>query len=301
MNICLFCNKPLDRKEPIYGLHRECMCSWFKLTEPLEFRELVAKEGSVEGTFPQKFSKFNSSFFQGKFKKYSAELGKFSYILKVQQGDYLELPATEYLCNQIARLLKIKVAEYILIDFHRYPTFVARNFIKTQRKQNLIHIYHFLSSDKDFNCENLIEIIKQKTGLLKEVDRFIELCLFDSLIGNHDRHGRNLAFIQTPNKFSLSPFYDNPSYIGIELESLLGAQHSPRGKIVTALTMEPTIKDYVKEFYRLSYKDVVKKFYSKIQLTSIENIIKNSFISTKRKEALLRLISERYLELKNVI
>jgi serine/threonine protein kinase HipA of HipAB toxin-antitoxin module len=53
------------------------------------------------------------------------------------------------------------------------------------------------------------------------------MCLFDALVGNHDRHGRNIALIETRKGHILSPFYDNPSYIGIEDHNLLLAEHNP--------------------------------------------------------------------------
>ena len=163
---------------------------------------------------------------------------------------------------------------------------------------NLIHIYHFLDLSSDnFNCETLFRILERKTQRLEDVERFVELTLFDALIGNHDRHGRNLALIQSIHGFKLAPFYDNPSYLGIEIGQLLGAHHEPRGQIYTAYSQEPKILDYVKEWDRLGQIAVVNKFRDRIVIDSLMKIVDTSFISDKRKESIKRLINRRYLEL----
>ncbi len=137
--------------------------------------------------------------------------------------------------------------------------------------------------------------------LSPEAYRFIELTLFDGLLGNHDRHGRNIALIQTPYRYILSPFYDNPCYLGLEDEILLGAQHEPRGKIATSKTEEPTLKDYVFEWYRLGFENIILDFYNKIDLENIISMIDNSFVSAARKEALKKLVKNRYMEFNNAI
>ena len=91
------------------------------------------------------------------------------------------------------------------------------------------------------NCEHLVRIIGEKTRRRTEQERFVYLTLVDTLTGNHDRHGRNLGFIQTPKGLQLAPFYDNPSYIGLDDDLMLGADLQPRGAIFTEETDEPTV------------------------------------------------------------
>lgn len=164
---------------------------------------------------------------------------------------------------------------------------------------NLIHIYHFIKADKEFNIENLFKIIEEKTGKYAELKKFIRLCLFDALIGNHDRHGRNLGFIQSASKYILSPCYDNPSYLAIADEDFLGTDLNPRGKIYTSTTKEPGMADYINEFIRLGYKVEVQEFFKIISLEKIQNLIEESFISQKRKQAFINLITKRYMEFKD--
>ena len=123
------------------------------------------------------------------------------------------------------------------------------------------------------------------------------MCLFDSLTGNNDRHGRNLAFIQTKKGLQLSPFYDNPSYLGTEEEGLLGAQIEPAGAIATSETREPKMEHYAAEFIRLGYKDAAVKFQEKVNLKNIFDLVEQAFISQKRKQGIKALMKRRYKEL----
>lgn len=293
---CYKCSKPILQNELTFsGLHEACFKEWFNLEKVVDFDDVIAKNTS-SNVF---VNKDHNSFFHGKFKKYSATLNNKNYILKVQEKDFPELPSTEYLCNQLARCLGINVPDFFLIRFQgAIETFVCENFMQNHNSSNLIHIYHFLDpSPESFNCETLLRVIENKTQRLVEIERFIELTLFDALIGNHDRHGRNLALIQSKNGFQLSPFYDNPSYLGIETELLLGAHHEPRGQICTAYSNEPTILDYVKEWDRLGQIAVVDNFRKKIDLDRLLEIIEISFLSESRKESIKRLVKRRYLEL----
>ncbi len=294
---CYKCSKTIPENEKTFsGLHDSCFMEWFNLPKMVDFVDIASRNSSLNELAADGD---HNSFFHGKFKKYSAVLNERNYILKVQEKDFPELPATEYLCNQLARHLGLHVPDFFLIRFQEtLETFVCENFMQNHIASNLIHIYHFLEpSPENFNCETLFRTIGNKTQRIEEIERFVELTLFDALIGNHDRHGRNIAIIQSTNGFQLSPFYDNPSYLGIEIELLLGAQHEPRGQIYTAQSKQPKMLDYVKEWNRLGQISVVNKFRDKIAIDSLMEIIDKSFISDKRKESIKRLIKRRYLEL----
>jgi len=115
------------------------------------------------------------------------------------------------------------------------------------------------------------------------------------------RFHNSIQVFSKANFETLSPFYDNPTYIGVEEEMLLGAQHDPKGKIATTLTNEPTMKDYVAEFIETGHRTLVEEFMDDIDLDHLGIIVSESFISKKRKTALMKIISERTMELKNVL
>jgi hypothetical protein len=296
MSICCRCRMAVEREEDhFYGLHENCFMEWFGLTEPSLFSDIIPRSQSLA---PFDYRGKNSSFFHGAFRKYSSWLGNDNYILKVIQKEHPELPATEFLCNQIYECLGIPIPAYYLILYpeHHY-CFVTRNFISKLHNASLIHIYHYLERREEYNCEKLVSIIGEKTGRRIEQERFAYLTLADSLIGNHDRHGRNLGFIQTPKGMQLAPFYDNPSYVGLDDDLMLGADLQPRGAIFTRETDEPTLKDYVFEWNRLGYENVVQNFRKNLSLEKLQDLVEKSFTGEKRKKALLRLIKKREAEL----
>lgn len=293
--VCYYCGQRIEAgQDDHYGLHIHCFMEWFNTGTPLEFQDVIRKaSGTSDSENDHKNGKqITSSFFQGKFRKYAAKLGKDSYILKVREDDYPELPAVEYLCNQIASDIGIIVPEYHMISFHGAETFLVKNFIQNGRLETLHHIYHFLNGDP-FNCRTLLSIIEKRTGRLFEMERFVFLCLFDSLVGNHDRHGRNIALIEEAGQYRLAPFYDNPSYIGIEEYGFLKADHSPRGKIATIEATEPVMTDYMKEFMRLGYENVVEKFRSSVKFERIMGLSGWKFLSKERSRSLQKLIKKR--------
>jgi hypothetical protein len=280
-----------------YGLHPDCFTQWFKAPATAEFISLQRRSSASDQSGNQ--TPQNTSFFHGKFKKYSADLNGQSYILKMRQDEARELPEVEYLCNQVGKLLDVPVAEFYFIDFNGDRTFVTKNFISPSTSpSDLQHIYHFRPDDKH-SCTGIISAIAEKTQRPHDVKIFIKTILFDSLIGNHDRHGRNLAFIITAKNISLSPIYDNVSYLSLESGNMLKADFNPTGKISTSTTFEPTMRDYVKELRNLGYEEDVLDFHKKIKPLQLYQIIDESFCSTLMKDAIKALVKKRFEELEN--
>jgi hypothetical protein len=301
MRLCYSCKQPVEESEMISGLHPNCFCRWFEVSEPDDFRDIVARSNEEQDE-ERDWTQINTSFFHGKFRKYSARIGPQSYILKVIQKEIPELPLTEYLCNQLARSLGLIVPDHYMILFqNELESFVSKNFMSNRPGSDLVHIYRYLDQPKDYDCEHLLKIIEKEVGRYDAVVRLIELCLFDSLIGNNDRHGRNLGLIREAKGTTLSPFYDNPCYLAIEIPELLRAYHEPRGAIATLETNEPIMKDYIKEWFRLGFKEEVVNFAKRINLQAIESLVNESFLSTARKNAIFRLIQRRYQEICNAI
>lgn len=302
MRTCYACNQTVNEEEMVSGLHPHCFCKWFEVSESEEFHDLVARSAESNPSEESAWMKVNTSFFHGKFRKYSASIGDHGYILKVVQQEIPELPVTEYLCNQIAHQVGLDVPDFYMILFHnKLETFVSKNFMHERPKSDLVHIYRYLDRPEHYDCEHLLKIIEKEVGRYEAVVRFIELCLFDSLIGNHDRHGRNLGLIREASQTLLAPFYDNPSYLGMEIPELLGAYHEPRGAIATLTTNEPVISDYVKEWFRLGFKEEVIHFIKRINMEKIEELVETSFLTPARKQAIFKLIKRRYLEMSHAI
>lgn len=281
-----------------HGLHGHCFKEWFNLLdEEDDFQNLVLRRGTGN---PKRENYFhNTSFFHGKFEKYSAELGKKNYILKLSR-EYPELARTEHLCNQIGSVLGLDIpTNHLICLFNERDSFISYNFMQDYKGANLEHIWHFLTKNDQFTLETILKIIEKQTGRLSEIRKFIKICLFDALIGNHDRHGRNLGLISTANGYVLAPSYDNPSYFA--MAGFLSASHSPKCTIATSFTSEPMMEDYVKEFQRLGFGEEVGKFKANLDYETINSLIKSFFVSKERKNAFLNFIQRQYQEMNNVL
>ena len=226
-------------------------------------------------------------------------MGGASYILKVREPEAPELPDVEYLCNQIAETLGIPVAKFYFIEFSGERAFVTRNFVEKKSNANLSHIYHYQQDKLQRDCETLLNIIAEETKRFADIETFISVCLFDSLIGNHDRHGRNLGLLVMPKGTVLSPIYDNPSALGLENGEWLNADFSPKGRIPTKESHEPTSRDYVVEFQRLGYAEQVQAFVKGMNLARINMLVDRSFCSDLMKTAVKKLIQKRAGEMQD--
>ena len=78
---------------------------------------------------------------------------------------------------------------------------------------------------------------------------------------------------------------------------MLGADLQPRGSIFTAESDKPTMKDYIQEWKRLGYGNIVEQFRKNHSLIKIQGLIGQSYLTEKRKNALLQLITKRSKEL----
>ena len=320
---CLSCHKTIEARD-FYGFHRDCFLKDFKLTDPLKFSNLDPKKPDSFSEY-YRIKKIKDSFYHGRYRKYSASLGATKYILKIQEKKFPDLPATEYVCNEIASLLGLSVPEYHLIKYKEEDdpkngnqeqiknekqsnnqksdttsmAFVVRNFMQDYKGGTLHHIYKYLpKGEKNYNCKKIIDILFQHTKPA-DVIRFIEITLFDSLIGNNDRHGRNLGIIESARQKRLAPIYDNPSYFGIESDDLIGADFNISGCIRTSLSKEPMLLDYMKEFQSLGFKKNCLKFFEKVtrKFRKIIERVESSEVSNKRKRAFIKFLHK---QLKNM-
>lgn len=293
--LCYNCNKILPKRE-YYGLHKQCFVDWFKCNSEDKLETITPEQIFEDKELDDEFKLINSSFFQGKYKKYSGELAGKKYILKVREKEYPFMQKTEYLCNQIAEALNIKVADFFLIDFEGADCFLTENFLYQSNYVKLTHIYHYLDKKSEYNVETLQNVIFEITKRLRDVNNFLFLILYDSLIGNHDRHGRNLGLLSRGDANILSPIYDNCSYLGIVEKDFINVDLNPLGRISTKDVENPSMRDYCAELLRLNKIDILIDFKRKTKMSKVDALIEKSFLAKDYKNAFKKLVTKRFEE-----
>lgn len=306
MNYCLRCNKELKTSKAHYGQHLACFEKIFRVTGRVEFSSLIRKSSTSDVKDDDKnfrTSPHLTSYFGGNYRKYEGMIGDAKYILKLSKPEYPELAPVEYVCNKIAYHCKIVVpVPFTLIDYGENElAFVSKNFMDKQPVHaTLNHLYHYkpLQDEHHYTVEDIAKTIHRETENATDTDMFFRMLLFDALIGNHDRHGRNLALIVTSKGKRLTPIYDNPSSLGLESGPMLRATFSPRGKIWTKDSHEPEMTEYLKEMGRIGVINLAKQFYDEISINKIiEYVDESFFLSLEMRNALKRLISKRYKDM----
>ncbi len=207
-----------------------------------------------------------------------------------------ELPAVEYLCNQIGASLGIPVADFFMIEWGGQLVFVTENFMDKHIGCDLQHLYHFRKTTQH-DCKSLLAVIEKHARSHQDISVLIRTLLFDALIGNHDRHGRNLALIVGLGKTRLSPIYDNVSYLGLESGEMLKSDFHPTGRVCTSKTQTPSMIDYVEEFNRLGYQSIVHDFFKRVDKLELKQRVEKSFCSLLMKQAFHALLHKRIQEL----
>ena len=299
MKKCYYCNDQLS-KGALHGLHQDCFIQCFSLPKINTFENLDPKK-SGSSSNNDLINKDKNSFYHGKYLKYTAHLSGIAYILKIQESKLPDLPAMEYLCNKIASILSLKIPQYYLIDFNNRPTFVTRNFMQNSSSV-LHHMYKFIPDGKtSYNCSRVIKVIMEQTNKPLDVCRFVEICLFDSLIGNNDRHGRNLGIIDSGVERSLAPMYDNPSYFGIADKDILNAHFNISGCIRTSTKKNPALLDYLEEFAKIGHKKICDLFVKKTvdRFDLIIDSIKTSHLGRERKKYFMIYLEKKLSEMEN--
>ena len=306
MKYCLQCNKPKKEEDLHYGQHLSCFQLVFRVSGKPEFFSLIQKDSTTDKK--QDHRKTQSSphlttYFGGNYRKYEGSLGDAKYILKLSKPDYPELAPVEYVSNKIAFHCGLIIpTPFTLLDMGDGElAFVSRNFMDSpSTHMTLNHIYHYppLENAVHYTVEDILKTIYRETKSSVDTKIFLHTLIFDALVGNHDRHGRNLALIVSAKNQKLSPIYDNPSYLGLESGAMLKGSFSPRGKVWTKVSREPEMIEYLEEMKRLGVLAVAKDFFQKISIVAIASYIDESnSLSSAMKLAMKKLILKRYQDL----
>ncbi|HLZ40618.1 MAG TPA: HipA domain-containing protein [Candidatus Sulfotelmatobacter sp.] len=159
-----------------------------------------------------------------------AEQGGPEYIVKrpTYKGGTTET-LTELLINQLGSGYGFQMAHSGLVSIDGRPAFVTRSFLGA--KEHLVHgsllieehygakrgeldtVPHGIKEQEFYSLDFVIPTLEQYCGKAAEsvVTRFVEMVLFDALIGSTDRHAQNWGVIRgstTQGNYRFSPIFD---------------------------------------------------------------------------------------------
>jgi len=246
----------------------------------LPFSELKGKEISLLA----KEDVANLSSLHGAVEKFSMNHDGIEYMIKPSPEHYFQNHAEiENVCSKIARILGFDVPNSGVAKINGEKSFVQENFIsKSKEPCTLVHIYRYLHDAKAYDVQSIIKATEKATKDKNSAKHILRMIIFDCLIGNTDRHGRNIALILTKKGAKLSPMYDNMCFI---LPGRFGLKNTFAGKIGTKNKENPTTKDYMKELSRLGLGSDRASFVAIVRknLALIVSAIDSSELSLPQK------------------
>ena len=234
---------------------------------------------------------------------------------------YINNAYSEYIGSNIFKIIGIDTQNTILgrYEYNGKEKIVCacEDFTTDERKlyefENLV-----LSTNPDKKIEteldDILEVINEnKMVNFKEIiEKFWDMFIVDSLIGNTDRHNGNWGFLlnKTSGEISFSPIYDcgsclNPMLEDTELEKINDVELKniaincyscikENGKKINYMT-------YIKQMKNEECNNAIKRIFNNINITEIEKFVDNiECISEVRKNFYKNVMKYRYEILKEV-
>ena len=265
----------------------------------------------------------------------TGEIGLFKFPKSSETKEHI----SEKLAQEIADLLGLKSAKVeigifedragsfsYLINGKNETLVEGINFIlRKYPTYDRDHLYYVRKNKKRYYCIGMI-----KESLSFEIFReFLEVMIFDCLIGNSDRHHSNWAVIKEKGKEKLSPVYDNGSSLACYVReedikdyldekqnrfyALADTKSRSRIRIDGDLKKEPTHKEVIKHL-TLEYKTEMIEFVDRIVETLTEENIRKlvdniqkellslprESLSSQRKELIVKFLMAKKEMLKQL-
>ena len=145
-----------------------------------------------------------------------------THIVKPAINGLSETIENEYLCMKVAEKLGIQIpyikicqannTQYLLIE--RYDRKINDGKIKRIHQEDFCQASNIASAYKyqaegGVDFKRCIEILKRTTRPAVSIKQFVELMIFNYLIGNNDAHGKNFSILHYDNgEIVFAPAYD---------------------------------------------------------------------------------------------
>ena len=261
----------------------------------------------------------------------SGEIGLFKYP-KIDPQDQKETTEhiSEHLAHQLGNILKVPTAK---VDIGtRDGRIGSMSYLVTKKNEALVEGIDFMSGEYPaYNSETMRD---EESGLYYCLEHifnsapsvvpqriWIEMMLFDFLIGNRDRHQSNWALLmkivskeETSIQIRRCPLYDNGSslccyinegqleqYLGNDIrrfESLVDSKSKSIIRIDGRKKTKPRHRDVV-EYLVKTYPvtcTIAKRFLENLNETVIDNLMNqysDSILSTKKNQLIRRYLFKK--------
>ena len=234
---------------------------------------------------------------------------------------YINNAFSEYIGSNIFKICGFEVQNTILGKYnYRGKEKIVCACEDFTDNDNILYEFENLAlstnPDKKIETElnDIMEVIEESKMIHKEEtkQKFWDMFVIDSLIGNTDRHNGNWGFIlnKTTGKVEFSPIYDcgsalNPMLEDDEIERINETELKnlaincysclkENGKKINYMT-------YIKQMKNEECNKAIRRLFLTINMDKINNFIDNvEGMSTVRKTFYKRMIEKRYEILKEV-
>ena len=235
---------------------------------------------------------------------------------------YINNAFSEYIGSNIFKIVGIKTQNTILgkYQYNGKEKIVCACEDFTDEKHVLYEFENLaLSTNPDKKIEtelnDIMEVIEESKMInnIETKEKFWDMFVIDSLIGNTDRHNGNWGFLlnKTTGKVSFSPIYDCGSCLNPMLEDEEIENMSQIELKNLAINCYSCIKENGKKINYMSYirqmqneecNNAIKRLFSNINIEEINKFIDNiECISNIRKVFYKNIIEQRYEIIKIVI
>ncbi len=223
------------------------------------------------------------------------------FILKPPQEKFSEMPEIEDLTMHLASICGVKTALHGLLPMKDNSlAYVTKRFDRKDGKkiavEDLCQLSELLTEQKyQSSYERVGKIISQFTNNPGEhVLRFFEILVFSFIVGNNDMHLKNFSLnTQDESNIVLSPAYDL-----LSVRILISSKDDPEEMALNLNGKKNKIKfdDFLSLGENLKIPQKVCRMVIKNQIekkNEMFEMIKKSFVTTKNKKGLLKIIEER--------
>lgn len=280
----------------------------------IDFTECIEEINNYKGSEKKKTLIYNNNKYLVKFPDPIRE--------KNRNISYINNAFSEYVGSNIFKIVGFETQNTILGKY-RYNNKEKIVCACEDFTDNNNILYEFenlaLSTNPDKRIEteinDIMEVIDESKKVINTVkikEKFWEMFIIDSIIGNTDRHNENWGFLlnKETRKIKFAPIYDcgsclNPMYEDEKIEKMNETELKNLSVNCYSCLKENGKKisymSYIKKMHNEECNKAICRIFNSIKIVEIEDFINNiGCMSDIRKEFYKKLIKNRYKIIKQV-